>query len=216
MRPHPFYLFAGGLIWPFLRWLPWQIEVQGFEHVPREGGFVLASTHFSNFDIWPLGYSFFPHRQLNFMAKAELFNPFLKPMLVAGGAFPVRRGEADVEAFRTAVRLVRSGEIVLMFPYGTRERKGMRKRHSPQPHTGAARIALAARAPLVPVAVHGTDRLLKIERMRVAFAPPVEFADLQGRRSHEAAEIATDRLMEAIEGLRELIAPGRRRERVTV
>src|SRR4029450_13302267 len=105
-----------------------------------------------------------PNRQLRFMAKAELFNPLLAPILRAGGAFKVRRGEGDVEAMRTAVELVRDGEIVVMFPEGTRQTKGLVKKRTARPHTGAARIALAADAPLVAAAISGTDPLLRLRR----------------------------------------------------
>src|SRR4249920_963007 len=138
----PFYLFAGAVSWPFVRGL-YRLRSQGVEHVP-EGGLVLAANHTSNFDPWPLGMPLFPHRQLRFMAKSELFNPVLTPLLRAGGAFKVRRGEGDIEAMRTATDLARQGEIVVMFPEGTRQRKGLRKKHEPRAHTGAARIAITA------------------------------------------------------------------------
>src|SRR5919204_2016777 len=156
----PVYLFIGLVSWPFVRGL-YRLRAEGIEHLP-EGGFVLAANHTSNFDPWPLGLPLLPHRQLRFMAKAELFNPILGPILRAGGTFKVRRGEGDVEAMRTAVELVRSGEIVVMFPEGTRREKGLRKRHVARPHSGAARIALAAGAPLVPAAIAGTDRLSRL------------------------------------------------------
>ena len=93
--------------------------------------------------------------RLRFMAKSELFNPVLAPFLRAGGAFKVRRGAGDIEAMRTAVDLVRAGEIVVMFPEGTRRAKGLRKRRVARAHTGAARIAPSAEAPLVPAAIAG-------------------------------------------------------------
>jgi 1-acyl-sn-glycerol-3-phosphate acyltransferase len=136
------------------------------------------------------------------MAKAELFNPILTPILRAGGAFKVRRGEGDVEAMRTAVELVREGEIVVMFPEGTRQRKGLVKRHQARPHTGAARIALAAGAPLVPAAIGGTDRLLRLGPLRVAYGPPLDLSDLDGRDNKTSANVATERLMTKIDELK--------------
>src|ERR671930_1058629 len=138
----PLYLLIGVVSWPVVKGL-YRLRVEGLEHLP-EGGFVLAANHTSNFDPWPLGIPLLPRRQLRFMAKSELFNPILAPILRAGGAFKVRRGEGDVEAMRTAVELVRGGEIVVMFPEGTRQRKGLRKKHEARAHSGAARIALAA------------------------------------------------------------------------
>ena len=141
--------------------------------MPKTGGLVLAANHTSNFDPWPLGIPLFPRRTLRFMAKIELFNPVLKPLLNAGGAFPVRRGEADHDAIETAVRLAREGDIVVMFPEGTRRQKGLRKKFEARPHTGAARIALAANVPLVPAAIKGTDRLARLGPLRVVYGKPI-------------------------------------------
>src|SRR6184192_1228897 len=96
----PIYLFAGLISWPVVVGL-YRLRARGIEQLP-EGGFVLAANHTSNFDPWPLALPLFPRRQLRFMAKSELFNPILKPILAGGGAFPVRRGEADLEAIRRA------------------------------------------------------------------------------------------------------------------
>src|SRR5581483_10592571 len=146
---------------------------RGVENLPPAGGFVLASNHNSNFDPWPLGMPLWPQRELFFMAKSELFNPVLAPLLRAVGAFPVRRGQNDVQAVETAVRLCREGKVVAMFPEGTRRTKGLRKKVEHKPRTGSARIALAAGVPLVPAAVKGTDRLSRLGKLRVAYGEPV-------------------------------------------
>jgi 1-acyl-sn-glycerol-3-phosphate acyltransferase len=196
----PLYLVVGTLSAPFVKGL-FRLRTRGLEHIP-EGGFVLAANHTSNFDPWPLGVPFLPRRQLRFMAKSELFNPILAPILRAGGAFKVRRGEGDVEAMRTAAQLAREGEIVVMFPEGTRRKKGMRKKFEARPHTGAARIALAAGVPLVPAAIAGTDRLSRLGRLRVAYGEPIDVSDLDGMDTKGAATIATERLMSRIEELK--------------
>src|SRR6266480_4490818 len=189
----PLYLFIGLVSWPVVMGL-YRLRVRGLEHLP-EGGFVLAANHTSNFDPWALGVPLLPRRQLRFMAKSELFNPVLAPFLRAGGAFKVRRGEGDIEAMRTATELVREGEIVVMFPEGTRRRKGLRKRHQARAHTGAARIALLAGAPLVPAAIKGTDRLTRLGPLRVAYGEPIPVDDLERLEPARAAREATDRLM---------------------
>ena len=196
----PLYLVAGSLSWPVVRGL-YRLRARGLEHIP-EGGFVLAANHTSNFDPWPLGIPFLPRRQLRFMAKAELFNPILTPILKAGGAFKVRRGEGDLEAMRTAAQLAREGEIVVMFPEGTRQKKGLRKKFEARPHTGAARIALSAGVPLVPAAIGGTDRLSRLGPLRVAYGEPVDLSDLQELETKRAATIATERLMGKIDALK--------------
>ena len=129
------YLAAGAVSWPLL-YLLYRLRARGVEQLPV-GGFVVAANHTSSFDPWPLGMPLWPRRQLYFMAKAELFNPLLAPLLRAFGAFPVRRGERDVQAIETAVRLCREGKVVAMFPEGTRREKGLRKKFEPRARTGS-------------------------------------------------------------------------------
>jgi 1-acyl-sn-glycerol-3-phosphate acyltransferase len=192
----PLYLLIAAISWPFVRG-PLRLRASGTGNLPGSG-FVLAANHTSNFDPWPLAMPLFPRRQLRFMAKSELFNPLLGPIITAGGAFPVHRGQRDLEAVETATQLVRSGEIVVMFPEGTRRKKGLRKTREARPHTGAARIALDADAPLVPAAIAGTDRLSRLGPLRVAFGEPVAIDDLRGQEAKGAAREATDRLMAEI------------------
>ncbi len=174
-----------------------RLRAHGVENLPRQGGFVLAANHVSNLDPWALGLPLFPARWLRFMAKSELYWWPLRYVLDAGGAFPVRRGQRDLEAIRTAVELCRQGEIVVMFPEGTRRKKGLRKKYEARPHTGAARIALAAGVPLVPAAIAGTDRLSRLGPVRVAYGPPIAM-DGDGTPRREAAREATERLMAEI------------------
>jgi 1-acyl-sn-glycerol-3-phosphate acyltransferase len=193
------------LTWPVLKGV-FRLRATGMENVPREGGLVLAANHWSNFDPWPLGLPLFPRRFLRFMGKSELFWFPLGPIITAGGAFPVRRGEKDEQAIATAVGLCREGHVVVMFPEGTRRRKGMRKKHEARWHTGAARIALTAGAPLVPAGIAGTNRLSRLGPLRVAYGAPVELGDLGSMPVGEAARVATDRLRESIEELERSLA----------
>ncbi len=195
----PFYALVGALSWPLMHGI-YRLQATGLENVP-EGGVVLAANHTSNFDPWPLGFPLWPRRQLYFMAKVELFNPVLGPALRAAGAFPVRRGEHDVEAIETAVRLCKEGKVVAMFPEGTRREKGLRKRFTARPRPGSARIALAAGVPLVPAAIRGTDRMLKLPQLKIVYGKPIPLDDLTGLPPKDAAEIATQRLMTEIEAL---------------
>jgi len=94
----------------------------------------------------------------------------------------------------------------VMFPEGTRRSKGLRKKHVARAHTGAARIALAAGVPLVPAAISGTDQLLRLAKLRVAYGAPVDIDDLRKKPPGEVAQEATDRLMAAIYGLEDTLA----------
>jgi 1-acyl-sn-glycerol-3-phosphate acyltransferase len=194
MRPSPFYRFVGIISQP-LKWL-FRLRAEGVENVPQNGGFVLAANHLSNLDPWPLGLPLFPKRYLRFMAKSELFWWPLGPIISSGGAFKVRRGERDIDAINKAIELVRDGHVVVMFPHGTRARKGLVKKHQQRSHRGAARIALAAGVPLVPAAIAGTDRLSRLGPLRVRYGKPIDLDGLDARG-------ATQQLMAEIERLSE-------------
>ncbi len=203
-RPSSLYSLVAVLSWPVVR-LAYRLRATGREHVP-DGGCVVAANHWSNFDPWPLGLPLFPRRFLRFMAKKELFWPPLGWIVRAGGGFRVDRGARDTQAIETAVALCREGHAVVMFPEGTRRSKGLRKRREARWHTGAARIALAAEVPLIPAGIAGTDRLGRLGPLRVAYGPQIETGDLGAMDDGEAAQVATDRLREAISALEQVAA----------
>jgi 1-acyl-sn-glycerol-3-phosphate acyltransferase len=198
VRPPLVYDVIAVLSWPVLYGL-FRLRARGRENLPASGGYILACNHLSNLDPWPLGLPLWPRRWLRFMAKAELYWWPARYVLDGVGAFPVRRGAGDVEAVETAVDLAHEGHVVVMFPEGTRREKGLVKRHEARPRSGAARIALEAGVPLVPAAVAGTDRLLRLGALRVAYGAPVEIGDLRAIEDpRQAAQEATDRLMTRI------------------
>jgi 1-acyl-sn-glycerol-3-phosphate acyltransferase len=135
---------------------------------------------------------------MRIMAKSELYWFPLNKVIDSAGAFPVKRGQHDTVAIETAVRLAREGNVVAMFPEGTRRVKGLMKTREARPRTGAARIALEAGVPLVPAAVSGTDRLLRFPKLRVAYGAPIDIDDLRDTEISEAAHEATTRLMARI------------------
>ena len=188
------YSAVAGLSWPLLH-LAYRLRPRGLENLPANGGFVLACNHVSSFDPWPLGMPLWPKRQLRFMAKSELYWWPLTIVLNGAGAFPVKRGQRDTEAIETAVELVRGGNVVAMFPEGTRRTKGLVKKFEARPRTGAARIALEGGVPLVPAAVAGTDGLTRLRPLRVSYGQPVDIDDLRGEDVAKVAHEATERLM---------------------
>jgi 1-acyl-sn-glycerol-3-phosphate acyltransferase len=200
VRPSLLYSLIAALSWPVVRWL-YRLRAEGAENLPAKGGYVLAANHISNLDPWPLGLPLWPRRFLRFMAKSELYWWPLGRVITAGGGFPVRRGERDLEAIDRAIDLARQGNVVAMFPHGTRQRKGLVKRYEAKAHTGAARIALEAGVPLVPAAIAGTDRLSKLGPLRVRYGTPIPLEDLQDGDPAIAAREATDRLMAEIDRL---------------
>jgi 1-acyl-sn-glycerol-3-phosphate acyltransferase len=195
-KPSRFYNFLAAVSWPLFFGL-YRLDARGRENLPADGGYVLAANHVSNLDPWPLGLPIWPRRFLRFMAKSELYWWPLTYVLDGGGAFPVRRGQADLEAIETAVGLARAGHVVAMFPEGTRQRKGLRKKWEARPRTGAARIALDAGVPLVPAAIKGTDRLARLGRLRVVYGSPLE--------PEGTPQELTERLMSEIDRLYETL-----------
>jgi 1-acyl-sn-glycerol-3-phosphate acyltransferase len=183
---------VAALSWPILHTL-FRLEARGTENLPAEGGYVLAANHVSNFDPWPLGLPIWPRRALRFMAKSELYWWPLRLILDGAGAFPVHRGQHDAEAIATAVALAQDGHVVTMFPEGTRQTKGLRKRYEARPRTGAARIALDAGVPLIPAAIKGTDGLARLAKLKVAYGEPLA--------PEGTAQELTDRLMTEIDRL---------------
>jgi 1-acyl-sn-glycerol-3-phosphate acyltransferase len=201
-RPSPFYSLIAAASWPVVR-LVFRYRAYGTENLPSSGGYVLAAGHVSNLDPWPLGLAVWPRRFLRFMAKSELFWFPLSLAVAGAGAFKVHRGRADRAAIETAIGLARSGNVIAMFPEGTRRKKGLRKKYEAGAHTGAARIALEAGVPLVPAGVKGTDGLRHLAQWRVRYGAPIDIDDLRGGEMSEAARIATDRLMHEIHKLEE-------------
>ena len=198
MRPPLAYQVVAGLSWPVLYGL-FRLRARGRENLPASGGYVLACNHVSSLDPWPLGLPLWPRRWLRFMAKSELYWWPLRLVLNGAGAFKVRRGLGDREAIELALQLARDGHVVAMFPEGTRRAKGLVKKHEPRPRSGAARIALEAGVPLIPAAVAGTDRLLRLGPLRIAYGPPIEMDDLRVSDDlRSSSQEATERLMARI------------------
>jgi 1-acyl-sn-glycerol-3-phosphate acyltransferase len=183
---------------PLVRSL-FRLQVMGEQHLPT-GGFVLCANHLSGLDAWALSHPLFP-RHPRYMAKAELFRSPFRRLLAALGLFPVQRGSSR-EAIVTAVRHAAAGRIVVIFPEGSRGRRAQ----SEGPHTGAARVALAAGVPLVPAAVGGTDRARSLQRWRVSFGPPISLDDLRDEHPRHAAREGTRRLWERVLELQEAVA----------
>jgi 1-acyl-sn-glycerol-3-phosphate acyltransferase len=126
--------------------------VEGLENVPPKGAFILVSNHLNNADP-PVLTQTMP-RQIVWMAKQELFDiPLVGWLGHVFGLIPVRRAEADLKALRRAQQALRKGQVLGMFPEGTRSKTGGMKEGEP----GTAVIALRTGAPLLPVAIWGTE-----------------------------------------------------------
>lgn len=137
-------------------------RVEGREHEPATGPLIVVSNHLSDLD--PLAVGVALRRPVAFMAKHELFQvPGVRWWITACGAFPVRRGEPDRRALRTALGILQRGGALVMFPEGTRGRD----RTLREPEPGAALLAQRTGAALLPVAVLGTDVVLPRDAHRL-------------------------------------------------
>jgi 1-acyl-sn-glycerol-3-phosphate acyltransferase len=135
------------------RYLFFRVEADGVENVPKSGGAILVANHLSNYDVGLITTT--AGRRVRFMAKQELFKPVIGLALRLLGTFPVRRLEADRRAVREAEKFAAEGELLGMFPEGTRSRTGeMQKAWD-----GTAFIALRSRVPIVPAGITGTERI---------------------------------------------------------
>jgi 1-acyl-sn-glycerol-3-phosphate acyltransferase len=137
------------LVFPLL----FRLRVNGVENVPKTGPVILVSNHLNWTDIPLVGYRVM--RRTHFMAKVELFQKApLKWLIIGLGAFPVRRGEADRQAIKQAEEVLKAGQVLVIFPEGTRSKSHAMKEGLP----GAALIAVRSGAPVVPVAISGSER----------------------------------------------------------
>jgi glycerol-3-phosphate dehydrogenase (NAD(P)+) len=133
----------------------------GREHIPAQGPVIVASNHRSFLD--PFVIATMARRPMYYVAKKELFRRRLSAWLLGAlGAFPVDRGAGDAEMIKTAKAILGRGDIVLMFPEGTRIRPGSLGK----PRRGVGRLALETGAPVVPVAVIGTEAIRRGWRIR--------------------------------------------------
>lgn len=202
---HSPWLYALGavVVKPSLRvFCRWRVE--GKENVPPAGAAIVASNHVSYLDPPVVGAAMLP-RRMYYMARDDLFRrPLFSALITRLGAFPVRRGTADRRALRTALQLLQAGELILIFPEGTRSKDGTLQ----PPELGIAHLVAHARVPVVPVAVKGTHQVLprgaclpRPARVHVRIGEPLTFDDLDPRPKREALQGVADRITLAIKRL---------------
>ncbi|HYO44166.1 MAG TPA: lysophospholipid acyltransferase family protein [Candidatus Limnocylindrales bacterium] len=137
------------------------VEVQGLENVPKTGTVILAANHISNFDPVVAGAWLTPglrRRRIHWLGKRELFDwPVIGWASAHGGVHPVNRGNADVESFRLATRILESGYVLFVFPEGTRSPTGALQ----DAKDGTAMLAMRTGARIVPIGINGSDAVWK-------------------------------------------------------
>jgi 1-acyl-sn-glycerol-3-phosphate acyltransferase len=168
----------------------YRIEVAGAEKVPASGPVILVANHESIWDPFILGVA--TPREIHYMAKSELFQSrALAAAMRSLNAFPVERGGGDRDAMSEAGRLLAGGAVLGMFPQGT-----SKPERQIGWHRGAARLALATGAPLVPVRLNGTKHLPRGSRLRIVVGEPI-FVPV-ARPTIAAAKSLTEQLEQAV------------------
>ena len=172
--------------------------VEGLEKLPKSGA-LLCPNHSSNWDPVLLGLRLPVNYRLHAMAKEELFkNPILGWIIRKLGAFPVSRGNNDIQAVKTAIQVLKAGDNLLIFPEGTVVRNGVGYIDGLPAHatSGVAMIGVRTGAKLIPVFMDGEKKLF--HRTRIIFGDPYEPA-YTGRpgTSEEMQKIADDILVQA-------------------
>jgi 1-acyl-sn-glycerol-3-phosphate acyltransferase len=204
----PFFWATGRVYMGMPARLLTRARAYGSEHVPSEGGVVLAINHLHWIDVPILG-SLSP-RDLDFVAKAEAINfPGLGKFLSWHGTIGVRRGESDREAVRQMRAAVRDGRALGLFVEGTRQRAGRPGKAQP----GAAMVAIQEGVPVAPAAIYGTQfwKPGNFAPCTLAFGSPMDFSELpkNGRGYKEATAQVEARIHQLFDWLADLHARGR-------
>ncbi len=212
-------------VWRPLYWLGYSLfktlfrllgryEVHGLENVPTAGGAVIAGNHCSYLDPPVVGCGL--KRPTYFMGKKELFEvPVLGWLIRRTGCFPVDRDKQDKEAIRMALSVLKGGNVLVMFPEGTRSPDGTLQ---PPSGVGVALVASRAGVPIIPVAVRGTyqayppgAKFVHRANISVTYGRPIETARPEGQKAHKEELVAlTDRVMAEIAGMQAERSPASR------
>lgn len=185
-------------LWRVLRWIVriiigivLDVHVVGSQNVPAQGAAIIASNHLSWADV-PLIPAFLKRRVV-YMAKEEAFQGKIGLLVRFFGAFPVKRGEADRQSIRAADELLKAGQILGMFPEGTRS-----KIHQlGKAHAGLGMVALRSGVPIIPVAIQGSENTFKKFRPRVTITigEPMLLKPKGKKITREDIDEATDLVM---------------------
>lgn len=185
------YTFGKALVKTALTPL-YRFEVIGLEKFPKEGGILLCSNHIHALDPPVVGMT--APRTVHFMAKEELFKtPILGPILPKVNAFPVKRGMSDREALRSALKILKGGEVMGLFPEGTRSTDGVLKKGL----SGAGFFALRGEADVVPCAIVGPYKIFR--KVKVVYGEPIAMAPFRERKA--SADEVTEAIMERIQSI---------------
>jgi 1-acyl-sn-glycerol-3-phosphate acyltransferase len=181
-----------------------KLESHGYENIPRQGGALILCNHVSYFDPFIVGSA--ANRELHFMARHDSFDmPVIGKLIAAHNAYPVKRGTADRAALRRTISLLKSGNVVLIFPEGTRSVDGTLGK----PHGGVSFIAHNADVPAIPAYLKGTilprnAKWIYPAQLTVTFGTPIDFTEVrQIEDKRELYRRMGEQIMQEIANLRD-------------
>ena len=182
----------------------YRVEAEGAENLPARGPAIIASNHKSMLDPFFVGQVF--RRPVKYFAKTELFqNAALRWAINELGAIEIKRGQSDRAGLEMALAALAQGEALIIYPEGHRKRD--QRVHEFLP--GVGMLALRSGAPVVPVAVKGSEQVidhgrLGLPQVKVKVGPPVDLGGLEGKKSVMYAQ-AADRIHDVVAGLYETL-----------
>jgi 1-acyl-sn-glycerol-3-phosphate acyltransferase len=201
------FFHPGAIMTSWLLWLVGPARVEGLEHVPATGGFLVVANHCSNFDPPTLGWAV-GHRTgriIHFMAKQEMASwPLIGWLARQSGVFFVRRGAGDRGAQRLALDLLSSGSSLGLFPEGTRSPDG----RLGEGRAGAALLAIRTGVQVLPVGIAGTHAIFPgrsrwphRSRVTIRIGVPFRLATQADGLDRAALKDGTEQIMQAIAAL---------------
>ena len=188
-------------LWTLISKILFPIRVYGRENLPQQNGFIIATNHLSNLDPMIVGLA--SGRRLGYVAKESLFkNKFFSFILYQVGAFPIKRDSADIGAIKEAIRRLKAGENIVIFPEGTRKTKDGEKKVQ----AGVGLLAAKSGSMIIPAFIKDSDKVLaagarfiKPGRISVVFGKPSAFA------SQDSYDSIAHKTMQEINALSSLI-----------
>jgi 1-acyl-sn-glycerol-3-phosphate acyltransferase len=188
------------ILMTLISWIFFRVRGVNPERVPAVGSVILAPNHFSFLDHFFLGVAL--RRKVHFMAKSQLFKPPMGWIYTHGGVFPVRRGFADEDAFKTALTVLDRGDTMAMYAEGGRSRDG---KLSTKPRRGIGRLALLSGSTIVPVAIMGSSHVrnwkrLQFPKITVYYGEPLAYERVE-RPTREQEQAAADEIFAEVRKL---------------
>ncbi|CDF58164.1 lysophospholipid acyltransferase family protein [Thermobrachium celere] len=183
----------------FLFMFVYRVEIYGKENIPKHEGAIISPNHFHWMD--PIVVGVYIDRQIRFMAKYELFNnKLLNKFLKKLGAFPVRRHEADLNAVKTALKLLKEDNLVGLFPEGTRSKTG----ELGEANAGVAMFSIKSAKPVIPVCIIGNYK--PFTKIIIKIGQPIDFTQYKKEKMSnsdylELSQIVMNEIKKLKEGM---------------